>query len=235
MVLDVSFGNLVILFGVGLYMVGRQDLPRVSRLAGTQVGRFVGLLQGARARAERFAKQNELKQLQNELRMGLRELDAVKAEIAVSMSGAGIVGKGLGATVPAVNRGTLGTVQAATSTMMAPGQLPPLESIEKTASPPLQPPPMSPLSTLAPETHTMRAVAEEEWERQGIAFSSRAEQGAGNDVSASGSVQLANLLKETLIYDQYERVVQQQGAALQAKMDKAEQEAKKNAEEKAKK
>lgn len=54
--------------------IGRKDLPKASRFFGNKVGRLVGILQGARARADRFAQTNELHALQNELRSGLREL-----------------------------------------------------------------------------------------------------------------------------------------------------------------
>ena len=90
--------------GVGFALVGKKDLPRVFHTCGTQVGRLVGLLQGARARADRFSSNNELRQLQNEFRSGLREIDAVRSELAVSMSSRGVVGKGLGTMVPSANR-----------------------------------------------------------------------------------------------------------------------------------
>ncbi|KAI2509878.1 zinc-RING finger domain [Fragilaria crotonensis] len=87
-----------------MYFIGRKDLPRAARFAGTQTGRIVGLLQGARVRADRFAAQSELRQLQNELRSGLRELDAVRSEVAVAVSSQGMVGRGLGSMVPGANR-----------------------------------------------------------------------------------------------------------------------------------
>ena len=64
----------------------------------------MGLLQGAQIRANCFAGLNELRQLQNELRAGLRELDAVKAEIAIAASSRGTIGRQLGATVASANR-----------------------------------------------------------------------------------------------------------------------------------
>ena len=82
--------------------------------------------------------------------------------------------------------------------------------------------------SLPPRQTSIAAVAEDEWERQGISFRSRAEQGAGMpanyDVSTSGSALLANAIKESLIFDQYERVVQEQEDALQSKMDRIIQE-----------
>jgi hypothetical protein len=77
---------------------------------------------------------------------------------------------------------------------------------------------------LAPERQTIAAVVEEEWATQGISFRSRAEQGSGLrdgavQQSTSGSAVLANLLQQTLIFDQYDRVVQEQDNILQSKMD----------------
>ena len=245
---EISWGELVVLTGVGLTLIGRKDLPSAARMAGTQVGRLVGLLQGARARADRFAAHNELKQLQNELRSGLRELDAVKSELVVSMSGRGLMGRGLGATVSSVNklRATATTSSMptslppsipsamASSTAIAPGQMSQIEAAERSHArqqqqqqPSVFPPEQRRMS-LPPRQTSIAAVAEDEWERQGISFRSRAEQGAGMpanyDVSTSGSALLANAIKESLIFDQYERVVQEQEDALQSKMDRIIQE-----------
>jgi Sec-independent protein translocase protein TatA len=104
--IEVSWGELFVVSALGLAMIGRKDLPQAARTAGQSVGRIVGLLQGARARADKFAEHNELKQLQNELRSGLRELDAVKSELAVSMSSRGMMGRNLGAMVPSANNAT---------------------------------------------------------------------------------------------------------------------------------
>lgn len=97
---DVSWGETFILIGISMAAIGRKDLPRASRFLGHKVGRLVGLLQGARARADQFAQANELNALQNELRSGLRELDAVKGELAVAASSQGLIGRGLGSTIP---------------------------------------------------------------------------------------------------------------------------------------
>eukprot|EP00536_Pseudo-nitzschia_multiseries_P005858 jgi/Psemu1/191709/e_gw1.118.116.1 len=83
---DVSWGEIAVLGAVGIAVTGKRDLPTACRFVGHQLGRVVGLLQGARARADRFAHHNELRALQNELRSGLRELDHVKTELAVAAS-----------------------------------------------------------------------------------------------------------------------------------------------------
>ena len=77
---DISWGEIVVLTSVGLVLVGRKDLPLASHAFGQQIvslyflcwfilyifscfhnsslsplqGRIVGLLQGARLRADRF-------------------------------------------------------------------------------------------------------------------------------------------------------------------------------------
>lgn len=241
---DVSWGELVVVSAVGLAMIGRQDLPRAARTAGQSVGRIVGLLQGARARADRFTAHNELKQLQNELRGGLRELDAVKSELALSMSPGGMMGRNLGAMVPSANKaptaaagGGNNRLLAGGSSSLTTGAYAPSASFSRA---PITSPisiafpdnPTTATSTserfLAPIKQTVGAVAEEEWAAQGIAFRSRAEKGSGLrdgavQQSTSGSAILANLLQQTLIFDQYDRVVQEQDNILQSKLDRIQE------------
>lgn len=220
---DVSWGELAVVTGIGLALIGRKDLPRAANVAGTQLGRIVGLLQGARARADRFAAQSELKQLQNELRSGLRELDAVKSEFAVSISGSGMMGRSLGAVTPNVNARKRLPLDASTR--------PPTDSTQTTidsvlpaalatGDPPSYTPPRPVTSTLH---QTTAAVAEQEWVTQGIAFQSAAERGAGLagnfNKEQSGSAILSNLMQQSLIFDQYDRTIAEQDAALQSKID----------------
>ena len=74
-----------------------------------------------------------------------------------------------------------------------------------------------------PVRQTIGAVAEEEWEKQGIAYKSRAEQGAGLhasvDPSTTGSALLASVMQQSLVFDQYDRVVQEQDDILQSKVN----------------
>jgi Sec-independent protein translocase protein TatA len=265
--IEVSWTEMLVVSGLGLAMIGRRDLPSAARTAGQSLGRIVGLLQGARARADKFTAHNELTQLQNELRSGLRELDAVKSELAVSMSSRGMVGRNLGSMVPSANReskivknnatgvgfpnstprlqiaATTATATtseassrfsgattnstsdgidsnsnstAASQTSMSKGS--------KSAMDTITAPTNDNERYLAPEKQTIAAVVEEEWATQGISFRSRAEQGSGLrdgavQQSTSGSAVLANLLQQTLIFDQYDRVVQEQDNILQSKMD----------------
>lgn len=223
---DTSWSEIFVMTGLCLALVGRKDLPKASRFAGTQVGRVVGLLQGARVRADRFAQQNELRQLQNELRAGLRELDMVKAEIAVAASSKGTIGRTLGATVSGVNRnitplavsGSDGgggmTPSAFVSSMM------PVEASAQGAPSSAEMPSADVVRPLAPRSHSVAAVAEDEWQKQGIGFKSRAEQ-MGSEMG--GSKILSNLIQQSLIFDQHDRVVQEQQEALQSKVEDAVQ------------
>jgi Sec-independent protein translocase protein TatA len=101
---EISWGELFVVGAVGVALTGRRDLPAACHFVGSQLGRVVGLLQGARARADQFAHHNELKQLQNEFRSGLRELDQVKMELALATSTRGMIGRNLGATTASANR-----------------------------------------------------------------------------------------------------------------------------------
>ena len=65
---DISLGEAFVFVGFSIAMVGRKDLPKASHFLGMKIGQVVGLLQGARARADRFATNNELKALQNQIK-----------------------------------------------------------------------------------------------------------------------------------------------------------------------
>lgn len=257
---DFSYGELLVLGVMGTFVIGKKDLPKACHFAGRQVGRVVGLLQGARARADRYAMDNEMKALQNELRMGLRELDAVKGELAVA-STSGLLGRGLGSTLSGANR--MGGMSSSSSIPASPR--PPLQSQPQSQLVPPQilggtslskpfpspdqqqkpinylatasaaaesgmmTPPSSPLE-LAPRAHSVAAVAEEQWQKRGIGFVSKAEMGAhrrasgsGNDSSYSppggGSFLLADIMQESLIHDQYDRAVKEQDDLLRSKAE----------------
>ena len=98
---------------------------------------------------------------------------------------------------------------------------------------------------LAPRSRSVAAVAEEEWERRGIGFRSVAEGGgaggAGGVATSSGgggggavvvvgagggggAVMLSNHLRQSLIYDQYERTVREQDEALRSRVEKVRNE-----------
>lgn len=295
---DISWGELAVLSGVGLVLIGRKDLPLASRALGQQVGRIVGLLQGARLRADRYASDHQLKQLQNEFRSGLRELDAVKAELAGSMmphhgSNRAVIGNimntnNLGAIVSGVDRKRVatttttsvgmdlgigiatGTNAYATATDTIPS---PLQSLSTTATSSMgaeylaaaqqaeqklqgttnysESSPIT-FTSLAPRPQSVAAVAEEEWEKRGIGFRSIAESGGGDrknsftsfevesrmdggfaggniiggSSNGGGAMILSNYLRQSLIYDQYERTIREQDEALRSRVEKVREERK---------
>jgi Sec-independent protein translocase protein TatA len=246
---DFSWAQIVVLCGASVYFVGRKDLPRVSRVAGEQLGRLVGLVQGARAKADKFAANSELKQLQDELRSGLRELDTVRTEMILSMQpqkrgmiGGSMIGRdpmsGLSqvtqeSLVAATSNSTLSTSSlqsanlnavewktqlAAASTETSTGE----SSTFKLAS--SLPPALHP-SSLASEKHAISAVAEEVWEQRGMGFQSRAEQGAGllnYNHATSGSSLLSDLVRQSLIFDQYDRMTQNHSDGVSQRMKQLE-------------
>lgn len=242
---------------VGAAVTGRQDLPGAFRFLGTQIGRVVGLLQGARARVDQYAAQNELRQLQNELRSGLRELDQVRMELAVAASSQGIVGRTLGATTPSANRvvstmmgsrpsiaggdygvgsmtGSSASLVAATSTSTSPSTAFSNNTARQQQTLSLDRSfPMEGTKSMASlASHSEKAALEDEWEKQGIGYQTRAEQlyklqRSNNDnnnnrsgpIPASGSELLEGLIKQSLLWDQYDRVVGEQDSELQNRIE----------------
>ncbi|KAI2508813.1 zinc-RING finger domain [Fragilaria crotonensis] len=237
---EIGWGETFVVIGAAMYFIGRKDLPRAARFAGTQTGRIVGLLQGARVRADRFAAQSELRQLQNELRSGLRELDAVRSEVAVAVSSQGMVGRGLGSMVPGANREA---VTPSIGPVAGRGITSNLSALSQTSTVNMSHTPVTPQLTdasilgapvagmisqvreLAPRSQAVAAVAEEEWAKRGIGFQSRAERGLGD---ANGSALLSNLYQQTLIYDQHDRAVQEQDEAIRARMVEKQKDLKNN-------
>eukprot|EP00980_Cylindrotheca_fusiformis_P001325 scaffold333_cov133-Cylindrotheca_fusiformis.AAC.51 len=254
---DISWGEVFVVGAVGAALAGRRDLPTACRFIGTQVGRVVGILQGARARADRFTANNELRQLQNELRSGLRELDQVKMEMAVAAS----MGRTLGATTASANRlrtPSGGATRTHPTAGPASTNRTPLTSTETrydttqslkpevaaealknsnselfpTVSADVEIPNEDSMPT-PPAIQSERATIEEEWEKQGIGFRSRAEQGlwmaesgtssSGIGEARTGSELLGNLIKENLIFDQYDRVVGDQENEMQNRIEQIKQ------------
>jgi len=280
---DISWGEIAVLTSAGLILIGRKDLPIASHAIGQQIGRIVGLLQGARIRADRYANDHQLKQLQNEFKSGLRELDAVKAELAGSMLSSSQVGGGsgnLGALVSSVDKkrkkssksmnGGDNMIGGSSSMMASSSGLQSSLSNNVVGSDNNRIPPTIPQSNmnnmgaeylaaaqqaesaqdnnnyqpisaayLAPRSQSVAAVAEEEWEKRGIGFKSIAESGGGqfdtHDVHSSamggssgngggGATILSNYIRQSLIYDQYERTVREQDEALRSRVDKVRNE-----------
>jgi len=232
--LDITWGETFVLTGLGFALIGRKDLPKAAHFLGAQVGRVVGFLQGVRVRADRFTEHHELRALHNELRSGLRELDAVRVELATAASSRGIVGRGLQSPVGVVQ----GTSLYSQQNQQQPVGLATLRAIQH-----IDPTPVDGedpvLSQLTPRVQSVAAVAEAEWEKQGIGFRSKAEMGIASnslledfgpngDVGPSssgrkrdrpGSMLLADVLQESLIFDQYDRTVREQDQILQKNID----------------
>jgi hypothetical protein len=275
MVLDnVSWGEIFILVGVGISFIGRKDLPVASKHVGRQVGRVVGLLVGGRQRLDMYTANNELSKLQNELRMGLRELDAIKTEMAVASSvGMRQLGSTVGTTKArreqptiilqqpnyqtvsssASNSTTTSISDAAISENTRSFSLPPTNSSTQYTSSVYSV--QQPTSTAASSSETdrnstalaMRAIAEDEWNKRGIGFKSRAEQGTTFKTSSTitttttnstlpdllrhhatiplsgGAAILAELIQNNLIYDQYDRITQEQEQILRPNRTKSEE------------
>mmetsp|Transcript_33330 Transcript_33330/g.49031 ORF Transcript_33330/g.49031 Transcript_33330/m.49031 type:complete len:273 (-) Transcript_33330:561-1379(-) len=250
---NVSWGELLVCSGLAVTFIGRKDLPGASRTLGNYVGRLVGMLQGGRQRIDKFASDNELKVLQNELRAGLREIDAVKSELAVA-STSGLIGRGLGSTlgrqsrtpmpgaanngagagnnVPlsglsnggGVNAGNFaaGEVSSHGNTAIVGESAPGALGTDQNKSPLLR-------MELAHRSHAVAAVAEDEWEKKGIGFKSRAEMGtfggwaidSGSSSGISGGAALmSDLIQESLIHDQHDRTVQEQDDMLRSRAKK---------------
>lgn len=238
----------MVLGSVGLALAGRRDLPSAFRYAGLQVGRVVGLLQGARARADRFTTQNELRHLQNELRSGLRELDQVKTELVVAAS----MGRTVGATTSLSKRPISSrTIVAPTpqpelvmspsryrtsmggTSMIAPSVATGDSSIPNTEIDGVRDAKETMAAAIeslsfAPSIQSERASMEEEWEKKGMSFRSIAEQGLWiNDSSlrktatsdaTTGSETLERIMQQNLVFDQYDRVIASQEHELEQKI-----------------
>jgi hypothetical protein len=79
-----------------------------------------------------------------------------------------------------------------------------------------------PLASLA--SHSEKAALEDEWEKQGIGYQTRAEQLYKEQKKAvrgpaSGSELLESLIKQQLLWDQYDRVVGEQDSHVQRRID----------------
>lgn len=226
----VSLGKMLVVLGAGTFFVGKKELPSAFRFAGSQLGRVVGLLQGGRARADRFAVSNEMRGLQQELRSGMRELDAVRGELAIATS-SGMFGRELasGGRRPS----SAGPSSGAGAAGIAGGSATNAYGVDyrkaAAAAAETGPAVAVPSEQLAPRSHSVAAVAEEEWEKRGIGFTSRAEagtrntgpkDGGGMESPRGGSFLLADIMQQTLIHDQYDRAVQEQDDILRSRADK---------------
>jgi len=231
---EISLGESCILMVFAITIIGSKDLPPTSRFIGKQIGRVVGFLQGARIRADKFAADNALKSLQNDLKSGLRELDAIKREMSMATSSKYFVGKDLGGlnqsfytetpsrsilnnigkSVKPINSGSLSFGEKISAPEMIDSERNSSTNIMTACNFDKKVKDKIWNNTRAPIKQTIAAVAEEEWERQGIGFRSKAEIGAGiwtqdhnisteNILQKGGSSILKDVIQHNLIFDQY--------------------------------
>lgn len=175
--------------------------------------------------------------------------DTVKGELAVAASSQGLIGRGLGSSIPSSRKPinpqnmNIGASQSpaimtqpvgininantsisTTDTQVMDGNsisgddyLEAAKMMSETTER-IQPSSLN----LAPRSHSVAAVAEEQWEKTGIGFRTKAEQGTGFWNSSTtigsftgssssgqsiggGSSLLADLIQQNLIHDQYDR------------------------------
>jgi Sec-independent protein translocase protein TatA len=199
-----SWGEIFVVTGLSIALIGRHDLPKAAYYIGQQTGRLVGVLQGARVRMNQYTNaQSDLTQLRAEVQSGLRELDHVRAELLTSLSTRNIIGRDSVSTVSnAVTTTTATAAPGVSSLQQQPIQNPysntKLLPLPTNASSSLSNSPSfiypsshqslpsngnirsSPLSlSSSNKNQRIGAIAEDVWLEQGIAFQSRAERGVG--------------------------------------------------------
>ena len=198
----------------------------------------------------------------------------MKGELAIAASSQGLVGRGLGSTIPSSRKVLQGqnaslSLTSGTSSSRVPQSIstspPQLANLQKHSKNGMEEHAISgtdyleaarlssetssdenhiPSLNLAPRSQSVAAVAEEEWEKRGIGFKTKAERGTGfwdspGPASASsngsaqviggGSLLLSDLIQQNLIHDQYDRVVMEQDLEMKEKMDRAEAKARNKA------
>jgi hypothetical protein len=165
------------------------------------------------------------------------------------MGGGGMIGGGgLGASVSGVDRIRSNRGAAVAARGGGGGWEASTQMIDATTSTlqPLHAGVTNTFPLLAPRSRSVAAVAEEEWEKRGIGFRSIAEGGGidnnnnanndgglhhhpNNSISTiygggGGAVILSNYLRQSLIYDQYDRTVREQDEALRTRVEKVRNE-----------
>ena len=209
-----DFTTFLVSTGVGLAIVGRQELPVFARSAGTAFGRFVGVVLARLPKMSQLLNSTQgeggsLQEMQHELRQGMRDLDAVRAEMGMVF-----------ARPMAPTRSSSLMRATTTTTALATTALP---NTTQTSSSSLGNPPITPLSSTPPQSttptttshlatteHALGAMVEDEWAKRGIDFTSQAERGhglAGHDPTTAGSAVLTSILHQSLLYDQYDRAL----------------------------
>ncbi|GAB4816326.1 hypothetical protein N2152v2_003372 [Parachlorella kessleri] len=77
----ISIGEIVLIVGVGAYVFGPNELPRMGRTLGRFTGRATGLLYKMRARMFQFAEDTEVNKLHEEMRATMYQLSSIREEL----------------------------------------------------------------------------------------------------------------------------------------------------------
>lgn len=79
--LGLSYGEVFLILGATIAVVGPKDVPRIARAAGRLTGRAVGYVQSARGQMEDILHQSQANQVHKELQDTMAQLDAIRHEI----------------------------------------------------------------------------------------------------------------------------------------------------------
>ncbi|GMI52011.1 hypothetical protein TeGR_g15303 [Tetraparma gracilis] len=224
--LDASWGELLVIGGVACVAIGRKDLPSFARMAGRGVGNSVSFLRYVRRTADNLSSQLEatnspdarsIKALREEVSLGLREMEDVREDLTSARESARARSLMRQAYKPKSLPKSQPTSQPASFSPQPPAAPLPVAPPPAAPAAPLHPPPSQPLPSpplsAAPASSaalTAAAVAESTWGGEvanvnaGAPFVAVGERSLveGED----GSSVLADLLKENLIHEHYERV-----------------------------
>lgn len=79
--LGLSYGEVFLILGATIAVVGPKDVPRIARAAGRLAGRAVGYVQSARGQMEDILHQSQANQVHKELQDTMAQLEAIRHEI----------------------------------------------------------------------------------------------------------------------------------------------------------
>lgn len=79
--LGLSYGEVFLILGATIAVIGPKDVPRVARAAGRLAGRAVGYVQSARGQMEHILHQSQANQVHKELQDTMAQLEAIRHEI----------------------------------------------------------------------------------------------------------------------------------------------------------
>ena len=101
--LGMSMGEILVVLGTGVVILGREELTTIARVAGRYSGRAVRLIRTTRASVDAFSKRNDLAELQTEMRTTLNQIQALQRELETG------IGFSQASTLGPVSRHILGT------------------------------------------------------------------------------------------------------------------------------